>query len=241
VREATALESSQSTTHQQAERLAAIIGGATLIAYAAKDRSWRSIPLALAGAPLVWRGATGHWPVPQALTRHTTEAEPAEIEANVTINRPRQELYDFWHRFENLPQFMRHVESVEVLGDGRSRWVARSPLGRPVEWEAEIVDDQAGRLLSWRSLPGSQVQNAGTVLFEEATGGRGTMVTVQMEAGPAGNGLGRLLGRALSPITRQQVQEDLRRFKNLMEAGEIPTTEGQPAGHRSPINLHNPL
>lgn len=241
MREATALQSSQSTTHQQAERLAAILGGATLIAYAARNRSWRSIPLALAGAPLVWRGATGHWPMPQALTRRAVEVEPAEIEANVTISRPRQELYDFWHSFENLPQFMHHVESVEELGDGRSRWVARSPLGRSVEWEAEILADQEGRLLSWRSLPGSQVQNAGTVVFEEATGGRGTMVTVQMEAAPAGNGLGRLLGRALAPITRQQVQEDLRRFKNLMEAGEIPTTEGQPAGHRSPINLHNPL
>ncbi len=235
MREDTALNPSHSTPRQQTERLATFIGGATLIAYAARQRSWRSIPLALAGAPLVWRGATGHWPVPQALARRAEEAVPAEIEASVTIYRQRQELYDFWRRLENLPRFMDHLESVEDLGDGVSRWTARSPVGRLVEWEAEIVEEQPGQLLSWRSLPDSQVQNAGTVLFEDAPDGRGTVVRVQMDIGPAGNGLGRVLGRVLSPITSQQAHEDLHRFKNLMEAGEVPTTDGQPH------NLHDPF
>lgn len=241
MREAPALHPPQSTTPHRTERLAAVVGGAALVAFAARDRSWRSVGLALAGAPLVWRAATGHWPSPRALAQRSEEPLPAEVETSVTISRPRQELYDFWRRLENLPQFMRHLESVEDLGGGRSRWTARSPVGAPVEWEAEIVEEREGRLLSWRSLPGSQVHNAGSVLFEDAPGGRGTIVRVQMELSPGGNGLGRILGRALGPITSQQVHEDLRRFKSLLEAGEIPTTDGQPAGRRPAINPRNPL
>jgi uncharacterized membrane protein len=157
----------------------------------------------------------------------------------VTIGRPRQELYDFWRMLENLPQFMRHLDSVQKIDDRRSHWIGKSPVGR-VEWDAEIVSEREGHSIAWRSLPGSRVHNAGTVSFEDATGGRGTVVRVTMEASP-GNGLGRAVGRVLSGVTERQVHEDLRRFKNLMEAGEIPTTDGQSAGRRSAINLHNPF
>jgi uncharacterized membrane protein len=248
VREATALQPLPSTepfeegSHSSTEaRLAALVGGAALITLAARDRSWRGVGLALAGAPLVWRGATGTWPVRLTATEAETTAEtaPAPIEASLTIGRPRQELYDFWRRLENLPQFMRHLDSVQKIDDRRSHWVGKSPVGR-VEWDAEIVEERAGSFLAWRSLPGSRVHNAGSVSFEDATGGRGTVVSVEMEASP-GNGLGRAVGRVLSGVTERQVHEDLRRFKNLMEAGEIPTTEGQPAGRRSALNLHNPF
>lgn len=246
MREATTLQSPHSTElseghHPSTEaRLAALVGGAALLTIAARDRSWRGVGLALAGAPLVWRGATGSWPVHRTAPEHAAEAAiPAPITASVTIGRPRQELWEFWRRLENLPQFMRHVDSVEKIDDRRSHWIGKSPVGR-VEWDAEIVSERDGHSLSWASLPGSRIHNAGTVSFEDDPAGRGTIVRVEMEASP-GNTLGRAVGRVLSSVTERQVHEDLRRFKNLMEAGEIPTTEGQSAGRRSAINIHNPF
>lgn len=231
---------------QSSNRFATILGGtavalsgAMLAAYALRERSWRAAGVALA-APLVYRGATGNWPVPRPVAERAS-ALPAPIETSMTIGRPRQELYDFWRQFENLPRFMEHLDSVTDLGNGRSRWVARSPLGFHVEWEAEIVEDRPGQILSWRSLPGAQVHNAGSVFFEDATGGRGTIVRVSFEMQPAGAFLGRAMGRVLNPVTQQQVKEDLRRFKQLVEAGEIPTTDGQSHGRRAVVNIHNPF
>jgi uncharacterized membrane protein len=171
------------------------------------------------------------------------ETLPTHIEANVNVLRPAQELYSFWRNFENLPRFMRHLESVSEseTGNGRSHWIAKTPVGSRVEWDAEVVDEREGQFISWRSLPGSQVHNRGSVLFESLPGDRGTVVRATFDLAPPGGAAGRLAAKALGPITRQQVQEDLRRFKNLMEAGEIPTTEGQPEGRRSLVNPRNPL
>lgn len=247
MREATTLQSPRSTVLSRSTesssppteaRLAALVGGAALVALAARNRSWRGVGLALAGAPLVWRGATGNWPVHLPAT-DSLALSTAPIEASVTISRPSEELYRFWRQLENLPRFMRHLESVRELGDGRSHWVAKSPVGMRVEWEAEIVDEREGRFLSWRSLPGSRVHNAGSVFFEQDRGDRGTIVRVQMEATPSG--LSGTIGRVLAPVTSRQVHEDLRRFKSLMETGEIPTTEGQPVGRRSLLNPKNPF
>lgn len=221
-----------------AERLAAIVGGAALMAFAARDRSWRAVGAAVAGVPLIYRGATGAWPVPQAVASRAT-LSPLHVETSVTIDKPAQELYDFWRRLENLPRFMRHLDEVRDLGDGRSHWVGRTPFGTRAEWEAEIVEDRPGRLLSWRSVAGSQVATAGSVLFEEATGGRGTVVRVEMDIRAPHH----LLGRAVAGLAHveREVHEDLRRFKNLLEAGEVPTTDGQPHGERSRINPKNPF
>lgn len=239
-------DSFEDDEQQSSNRFAALIGGtavavsgAMLAAYALRERSWRAAGVAIA-APLVYRQATGNWPVPRTLADRAA-SHPAPIETSLTIGRPRQELYDFWRRFENLPRFMEHLDSVTDLGNGRSRWVARSPLGFHVEWEAEIIEDRPGQILSWRSLPGAQVHNAGSVLFEDAPGDRGTIVRISFEMQPAGALLGRALGKVLSPITEQQVREDLRRFKRLVEAGEIPTTDGQPHGRRAVVNIHNPF
>lgn len=204
--------------------LAALLGGAALAAYAVyKGTS---------------RGREAHSDASPA-PRH--EPLPSHIEASLTVGRPAQELYSFWRRFENLPRFMRHLESVTETGNGRSHWIAKTPVGSRVEWDAEMVEEREGQLLSWRSVPGSQIHNAGSVLFEPATGGRGTMVRVSFDLVPPGGTAGRLAAKALGPITRQQVHEDLRRFKNLMEAGEIPTTDGQPEGRRPLVNPRNPL
>jgi uncharacterized membrane protein len=211
----------------QPKGLAALLGGAALVAYAVYKGASRSREAAHTAAS----------PAP----RH--ETLPTHIEANVNVLRPAQELYTFWRSFENLPRFMRHLESVQENG-GRSHWIAKTPVGSRVEWDAEVVDEREGQLISWRSLPGSQVHHTGSVLFEPLSNDRGTMVRATFDLAPPGGAAGRLAGiaaRALGPITKQQVQEDLRRFKNLMEAGEIPTTDGQPEGKRSLINPRNPL
>ncbi len=211
----------------QPKGLAALLGGAALVAYAVYKGASRSREAAHTAAS----------PAP----RH--EILPTHIEATVNVLRPSQELYSFWRSFENLPRFMRHLESVQENG-GRSHWIAKTPVGSRVEWDAEVVDEREGQLISWRSLPGSQVHNTGSVLFEPLSNDRGTMVRATFDLAPPGGAAGRLAGiaaRALGPITKQQVQEDLRRFKNLMEAGEIPTTDGQPEGRRSAINPRNPL
>jgi uncharacterized membrane protein len=220
---------------------AMVLSGAALVALAARQRRWKTIgAAALAGAPFVYRGATGRWPVPHAVAQKASEAMTSPpLETAVTIDRPRAELYGYWRRLENLPRFMKSLEQVVDLGDGRSRWVGRSALGFKAEWDAEIVDEREGRLLSWRSLPGSQVHHAGTVFFDDSPNGRGVVVRVSMELG---GGVGQVVGKAFGGVAQQQVTEDLKRFKELMETGEIATTDGQPHGRRSLVgHLHNPI
>jgi uncharacterized membrane protein len=242
-------EEPSAATHRH-ESLGAVVGTATLAvtavalaAYAVKERSWRSLAVAAAGAPLLYRGATGRWPRPQALVER--RAEPARVETAVTIDRPAGELYAEWRQLENLPRFMKNLEWVIQLdgqGGRRSHWVARTPLGGSVEWDAEIVDERPGRLLSWRSVPGSEIEQAGSVLFEDAPAGRGTIVRVSIEIGRTGRlGRGLLLGGLAEKVPELEVEQDLRRFKALMEAGEIPTTEGQPHGERGAIDVKNPF
>jgi uncharacterized membrane protein len=187
------------------------------------------------------------WEHSDAATAGPAEAEtPAEAEAKaepsihtaLTIDKPRAELYAFWRRLENLPRFMKNLTEVTDLGNGRSHWVGKSALGLKAQWDAEIVEEREGQFLSWRSLPGSMISNAGTVSFEDSPNGRGTIVRVTMEVG---TGLGKVASK-LGGASQQEVREDLRRFKELMETGEVATTDGQPHGTRSLIgHLHNPI
>lgn len=192
---------------------------------------------------LAARKATGRRLVPESVAQRASDAlAAAPVEAALTIGKPRAELYSFWQRFENLPQLMKHLDEVNDLGDGRSHWVGRSPLGFSVEWDAEIVEERQDQLISWRSLAGSQIHNAGTVFFEDDANGRGTIVRVTMELASA-NPVGQAVGKVFAPVTERQVLEDLRRFKQLMETGEVATTEGQSHGTRSLIGrtVHSPF
>ncbi|HSK09429.1 MAG TPA: SRPBCC family protein [Vicinamibacterales bacterium] len=152
---------------------------------------------------------------------HDVSRRLEHVTKAMTVNRPPAEVYEFWRNFENLPRFMRHLASVEVTGPGRSRWVARGPGGVRVRWDAEVVEERPGEFIAWRSLPGAAVENAGWVSFRPAPGDRGTEVSVRLTyhppAGRLGAGVAWLFGRE----PEQQLREDMRRFKQVMETGEI--------------------
>ena len=185
------------------------------------------------GGMLVQRGTTGHCHVYEALginTAGTGEdtrralggAAGIVVEETVTINRPVEELYRFWRNLENLPRFMRHLESVERITDTLSRWRAKGPVGSTVEWNAEIINEVAPRIIGWRSIEGSDVVSAGSVNFEDAGRGRGTRLRVRMQYSPPGGKVGAALAWLVGRDAATEIREDLRRFKQLVETGEVP-------------------
>jgi uncharacterized membrane protein len=190
---------------------AAVAGVAALDAIAARELS--------AGGGISLRGRIREEGVP--------------VEKSVTVNRTAEECYRFWRDFTNLPRFMKHLHSVQVIDERRSQWIARAPGGTQVKWEAELLEDVPNQFLAWRSLTGSDIDHSGSVRFEPAPGGRGTIVRVQMRYQPPAGRAGVLVAKLLHEEPEQQVREDLRRFKQVLETGEIPTTRGQPAGRRS--------
>ena len=228
------------------ERVGSVAIGAALVAYGLQRRDRAGIAAALLGGAFLHRGATGHCYVYQALgvSTGTAEAvlEPAvrgdlvgraatvnarkstKVERNVTIQRPRAELYAFWRNFENLPRFMEHLVSVEVLSDKRSRWTAKAPAGMVVEWDAELVNDIPDTLIAWKSVGIADVPNAGSVHFADAPGGRGTVVRVEMDVEMPAGKLGTVVAKLFGEDPDREVREDLRKFKQLMETGEVTTS-----------------
>lgn len=216
------------------ERIVSMISGGILLGAAGVKRSTAFIPLALAGGYLLLRGITGHCYVYRLMDidRSDRGIGGITVEEGVTINKPVEEVFSFFHNFENLPGFMNHLESVTVLDGRRSHWVAKAPLGQSVEWDAEIISEEPNAYIAWRALPGSQIPNAGWVRFKPAPEGRGTEVYVQMEYDPPGGSAGAAFAKLLGEEPQTQVHEDLRRLKQLLESGEIITVEGQPSGRR---------
>lgn len=226
------------------ERWASAIGGGALAAYGITrlvQGNWLGAVLGLVGGSLVYRGATGHCEMYERLGISTAErpnnpnvSVPAhrgiKVEESVTVNKSPEELYRFWRNFENLPRFMDHLESVTVEGSGRSHWVAKAPAGTTVEWDAEVYNEKENELIAWRSLEGADVDNAGSVRFEPAADGQSTIVRVSLKYDPPGGLLGSTFAKLFGEEPSQQIAEDLRRFQQVMEAGDIPTTEGQTSG-----------
>jgi len=141
------------------------------------------------------------------------------------VNRAPNDVYQFWRNLQNLPRFMRHLESVEDVGGGRSHWVAKGPAGMRVEWDATIVADDPGKVITWRSLEDADVDNAGAVRFEPAPGGRGTIVRVNLDYNPIGGVIGAGIAKLFGEEPEQQMDDDLRRFKQVMEVGEVVVSE----------------
>jgi uncharacterized membrane protein len=241
------------TNVSQLERWLSVVAGGALAAYAFQKRGSVGGTSALLGAALLHRGATGHCHVFQALGVDTAErsrekgtgiiadrgsdtrrqlggARGIHVEEAVTINKPIAEVFRFWRNFENLPKFMQHLESVAVREEGISHWVAKGPAGVNVEWDARIINEIENKLIGWQSLEGSTVSTAGSVNFDDTE--HGTRVSVHLQYHPPGGRVGAAVARLFGEEPNQTIREDLRRFKQLMETGEIPTTEGQPSGRR---------
>lgn len=141
------------------------------------------------------------------------------------VNRPRSEVYSFWRDFKNFPKFMKHLQSVEELDGQRSRWIAKAPAGTTVSWDATIVADIPGEEITWRSLENADVDNAGAVRFEQAPGGRGTIVKVNLQYNPPAGVVGSTVAKLFGEEPNQQLDDDLRRFKQVMEVGEVVVSD----------------
>jgi uncharacterized membrane protein len=237
----TQLRNNKKVNINNLERSLSIIGGSTLLLLSTRKPSITGLALAIAGGALVHTGVTGYCSAYAAFRRNDNAASIDEenvardvhVEKSVTINRSSDELYMFWRNFQNLPGIMRHVESVSWIDELRSHWVAIGPAGKRLEWDAEIYNEVPYELIAWRSLPGSDVVHAGSVHFEP-NAGRGTKVKVVLNYNVPGGKLTALFAKPFGAEPGQMIEQDLRRFKQLMETGEIPTTEGQPTGVDKP-------
>lgn len=223
------------------ERIVSTLGGSALAVWGMRNLdSAAGITMVLGGALLLMRGLSGYCPVNEMMGRNTAEtphsASAMEARATFTINRPREEVYSYWRKLENLPTFMRHLEHVREKDDKRSMWTAKIPgadkipgnIGT-VSWEAEIVEDVRGEHISWSSLPGSTVDNAGEVKFKDAPNNQGTEIVACISYRLPVGDLGSMAARLFNPAVEQMIQDDLRSFRNLME---------RPASERSTAELH---
>ena len=152
---------------------------------------------------------------------------------SVTIDRPHEELYAFWRDFNNLPQFMHNLHSVSVSDSRHSHWVVEAPAGKTVEWDAEVIHDEPGRLIGWQSLEGASVRNSGRVEFLDSPDNRGTVVRMTLVYDPPGGVVGKLIAKMFQKEPKVQARQDLRRFKQLMETGEVSTARAPDAAPRA--------
>jgi uncharacterized membrane protein len=212
----------------EVEKWLALTTGAVLLLTGASRRSAMGTCLAMSSAPLLYRGITGRWPngksdVDAADTRRALANDRGIlVRESVRLEVPVAEVYRFWRRLDNLPRFMTHLARVTEAANGRSHWVAAGPASVAVEWEAEIINEIENKVVAWRSLPGSDVVTAGSVNFDPVPGGRGTQVTVRLQYDPPGGKAGALVASLFGREPSQTIREDLRHFKQLLEAGEIP-------------------
>ena len=225
------------------ERWSTAVLGGGLATYGLLTRTPATLALGAAGLYLIYRGSTGYCPAyaaagvnpansadnPQAVREKLGDVG-IKVTHAVTINKPAAELYAFWRDFTNLPRIMDHLEAVTVQDGQKSHWVARAPLGKTVAWDAEIINEVPDELIAWQSLPGGDIDNAGSVTFKAAPPGRGTELRVTLSYAPPAGKVGATVAKLLGEEPTKQLDDDLRHLKQLMEAGERPTTESQPSG-----------
>jgi uncharacterized membrane protein len=231
-RRSTFYESTSATSRSSdLDRWASLAAVTGLVAYGLSRRTVRGRWMAAAAAPFAYRVVAGHWPRfvnGRPDERRTTTAlagnRRVDVREAIRLEKPVTEVYRFWRRLENLPQFMSHLERVTELDDRRSHWTARGPAGIRVEWDAEIINEIPDRVIGWRSLPDSDVVNAGSVNFETVRAGRSTQVTVRLQYAPPGGRAGAFVATIFGQEPSQTIHEELRRLKQILEAGEIPRT-----------------
>lgn len=222
----------------QTERIGSVAAGAGLLLYGASRRSLGGALIALLGGALIHRGSTGHCSLYQKLGMNSRQLNTEQgvrgnkgikVVKTITVARAPQEVYRYWRNLENLSRFMKHVESVREIDSRRSAWVVKGPLGHDVEWTAQIITDREGEMIAWESLPGAEVQNAGSVWFEPSGDGASTEVKVSLQYQPPAGAIGAMVAKFFGENPDQQLDEDLARFKTLIEAGvvEAATTSGR--------------
>lgn len=217
------------TNVSSTERWLSLVGGGALMTLGFDGRG-PSLLSTLIGGGLLYRAASGHCPVYQALgvSMSDTTAEQSviaaghgtKVEHTLTVNKPVADVYRVFRDFEFLPQFMAHLVDVDTTTDGKSHWVARGPLGTVFEWDAEIIADEPNKVISWKSLDGADVDTAGSVHFRELPGGATEMRVVLKYDPPAGK-LGTAVASLIGQAPEQQIRADMARFKELMETGQL--------------------
>lgn len=230
------------------ERIVSAAAGSVLALLGVGRRDLTGAVIAAVGGALVYRGATGYCPVYERTGVNTAtddafpavsnlvHRQPADQGVHITevflINKSPEELYAFWRNFENFPRFMSHLKVVQQCDDRRSHWVAKAPaiMGGEVEWDAEITVDEPNNRIAWRTIEGSDVAHSGSVRFVRALGDRGTAVRVELDYQPPAGKFGRWIAKLFGEEPEQQIREDLRNFKRMLEIGEIISIEGQPRG-----------
>ena len=245
------------------ERWLSVVAGGALAAYAFRQRRKQGGAAAIVGAAMLHRGMTGHCNVYQTIglnraggsrgyrgqprgegrgtgviadfgsdtRRQLGSMRGIHVEESVTVNRPIAEVFRYWRNLENLPKFMEHLDQVSMREAGVTHWQAKGPAGVTVAWDARIINEIENKVIGWQSLEGSTISTAGSVNFDQDP--HGTRVTVHLQYHPPAGRLGAAVARLFGEEPSQTIREDLRRFKRLLETGEIPTTEGQSSGRTS--------
>jgi uncharacterized membrane protein len=225
------------------ERSFSMVSGLGIIALSLTRRGALSVPAFLVGLALLYRGLTGNSSLYDRLNKNTAvktnEAQVSvphkqgfHVRRAVTIKRPVEDLYNFWRDLTNLPQVITYIESIEVTGSDRTHWTIKLPGGAKAEFDVEVYTDTPNEVISWRSLPESSIQNAGSIRFRPAPADRGTEVLLTIEFVPPAGPLGQAILKLFGDVPAQYIGQYLRDFKQMMETGEKATTEGQTSGRK---------
>lgn len=229
------------------KRLLYGLAGGALLTFGLKQRSFLGALAAVVGADLATNGATGHHlheflgAVEHVGPRGTRIPHQVgvQVQRSVLVNTTPDQAYAFVRNLENLPRFLKHLKNVQISDEKLSHWAVRGPGGKDIEWDAEIITDAPGHLISWRSLDHPDVKSAGSVHFEPAIAKRGTMIRVRMQYLPIGGALRAFVGKVFGDDPDLQIDEDLHRLKQVLETGEIATTQGQPKGGLQTAAAHD--
>lgn len=229
----------------ETERMVSLVAGTVLAGAGLAKRSFTGLLVAGIGGALAYRGYSGHCQVYDAAGIDTSETADMDaldesgiqISESLLINKSSDELYQFWRDFERLPEFMSHLKNVKQLDDKRSEWIAKAPsiAGGEVHWTAEIIEDHENNTIAWQTLPGGGIDHRGSVTFTKSPGDRGTIVRVELAYAPPAGQFGRWVAKLFGEEPEQQIRDDLKRFKQLMETGEVASVAGQPRGKCSGV------
>lgn len=219
--------------------VAGTVAGIALLEHGLRRRSLRGVVTALVGGALVYRTLSGDDRLEQALgigsSREKESGEEAgretetSVSRSITVGKPPDELYERWRDPEQFTRVMGHVADITSRDDDRFYWTVHAPMGQDVSWETHVVDEEPGEFIKWESPEDAMLPNEGEVRFEEAAGDRGTIVTLSVTIHPPGGALGNAALKRLGIVPAVLAGEALRRFKSLVETGEIPSLSGNPS------------